>query len=339
MNQRPVEPSAAWRDKSFEPRDLYLSARVLSIVTLVTVAVLGGCGADDDTAPDGGGADAPAIVATTTIVGDIVSNVVGGCATVEVLMGAGIDPHEFEASARQAASLRDADLVVTNGLGLEETLLPVLESAEAEGATVLALADGVDTIPFGVDQRTGDGDEHEDAAGSPDPHIWQDPSRIADAVIVLAEEFAADLDCDAEDLAERAHAYAEALREVDEQSAARFATIPDDRRTLVTNHDAFGYLADRYDFDIIGTVIPSGTTLAEPSSADLGELVEVLRGAGVRAIFAETTQTSDLADSLAAELGEDVEIVELYSDSLGDAASYIELLQTNATRITDALAS
>jgi zinc/manganese transport system substrate-binding protein len=144
-------------------------------------------------------------------------------------------------------------------------------------------------------------------------------------------------------VAERAAAYQEQLHQLDRDVAEQYATIPAARRVLVTNHDAFGYLADRYDLRIVGTVIPGGSTLAEPSAADLADLVAVIEREQVPAIFGETLDSTALVDALAAELDTPVEIVELHSDSLGDAdsdaATYDDLVRSNADRITGALAS
>jgi zinc/manganese transport system substrate-binding protein len=110
---------------------------------------------------------------------------------------------------------------------------------------------------------------------------------------------------------------------------------------MVTNHEAFGYFADRYGFEILGVVIPGGSTLAQPSSAELAGLVEVMEQSGTRAIFAETTEPTTLADAVAAELGDDVEVVELFTESLGGPGSGAEtlaaMLLTNAGRISEAL--
>jgi zinc/manganese transport system substrate-binding protein len=117
--------------------------------------------------------------------------------------------------------------------------------------------------------------------------------------------------------------------------------LPEDRREMVTNHEAFGYFADRYGFEILGVVIPGGSTLAEPSSAELVALVEVMEQSGTRSIFAETTEPTTLADAVAAELGDDVEVVALFTESLGAAGSgaetLSEMLLTNAGRISEAL--
>nr|MCU0281452.1 metal ABC transporter substrate-binding protein [Acidimicrobiia bacterium] len=129
---------------------------------------------------------------------------------------------------------------------------------------------------------------------------------------------------------------------LDAEIEASLAAVPPEQRKLLTNHHALGYFADRYGFEVIGAIIPGGSTLAAPSPADLAELVDLLRQAGVRAIFAETTQSADLAEALAAELGGQVAVVSLYTGSLGEAGSgadtYIGMQRSNAERIAAALA-
>jgi zinc/manganese transport system substrate-binding protein len=280
---------------------------------------LGACGGD----PENTGLR---VVATTSILGDVVQNVVGEDASVEVLVPLGADPHDYQASAQQVAAIRNADLVVANGLGLEEGLSDVLESLESDGANVLEIAPLVDPIPF------GDGDDQ-------DPHVWLDPIRMAEAARLIATELSAlspDLEWEG-----RAEAYGAALLTLDAEITTTLSAIPEGDRILVTNHDALGYFAARYGFEVAGTVIPSGTTLAEPSSAELAALVEEIQQRGVRAIFAETTEPSTLADAIAAAAGEEVQVVELFTGSLGEAGTgadtLIGMLRTNAQRIAAAL--
>ena len=125
------------------------------------------------------------------------------------------------------------------------------------------------------------------------------------------------------------------------RSSDDLLAVPAADRRLVTNHEVFGYFADRYGFEVIGTIIPSGTTLAEPSSADLSALVDIIDETGVPAIFADTSSSSELADVLAEETGEDIAVVELFSESLGEPGSggetYLQLIRTNADRIVGAL--
>ncbi|MET0831309.1 MAG: metal ABC transporter substrate-binding protein [Acidimicrobiia bacterium] len=283
------------------------------------------------------------VVATTSVLGDVVANVVGDAATVEVVLPIGADPHDYQPSARQLGVVNEADLVVANGLRLEEGLVDAVESAEADGANVLEVAPLVDPIPLDAAGPAGDGcDPTEERGGTRrcDPHVSADPVRMAAAARIIAAELAA-LD-DSVDWEGNAERYAQELLAADEEIAATLEAVSDDRRLLVTNHDSLGYFADRYGFEVVATVIPGGTTLGVPSSAELADLVAVIGATGVPAIFAENIEPSTLAEAVAAEVGEGVAVVELYTDSLGEPGSgadtLIGMLLTNATRIAGALA-
>lgn len=306
---------------------------VLSAIAVALVAVGAGCG--DGGVPSSSEVGAPDplahVVATTSVLGDLVSNVGGDCVDVQVVIPPGADPHDFEVSARQAADLRDADLVFSFGLGLEGSLDDALESAATDGVPVVAVSEGLQTVPI----RGGTDDD----AAEPDPHVWQDPTRMVTVAQTIGDALLEHTDCT--DSADGAASYQAELGALDAELAEIYGSIPPERRTLVTNHDAFGYLVDRYDLDVVGVVIPGGSTLAEPSSADLADLAETIESTGVPAIFAENSDSTDLADALAAEVGSEVEVVELYSDALGRQGNgpqtYVELMRTNAQRITEAL--
>ncbi len=276
--------------------------------------------------------DGPTVVVTTNILGDLTRNVVGDEAELTVLMSPNADPHSFGISAQQAAALENAGLVVYNGLGLEEGVLRHVEAAEAAGAPTLAVGDEIDAIPY------ADGD----AAGQPDPHFWTDPTRVRTAVEAIADRVVAEVDgIDAEAVRVNAASYLEQLDELDRWTAEQFAGIPADRRRLVTNHHVFGYLAGRYDFEVIGAVIPSGTTLASPSSADLASLAQAIRAAGVPAVFADSSQPDRLAQVLAEQAGLNVEVIPLFSESLTEpgkgAGTYLELMRANTEAIVAGL--
>lgn len=288
------------------------------------------------------GDDGVLVVATTSILGDIASNVVGDEGIVEFLIPLGGDSHDFSPSAQQTARLTEADLVVANGLNLEESMVDVLGTAQADGAVVIELAPLVDPIPFTGpehEDEVGHEDEGEDEHGGKDPHFWNDPIRVGDAALALAAELMASHPDGG--WQERAEAYADEMEATDTAISALVDDVPEGLRKLVTNHEAFGYFASRYGFDIIGVVIPGGSTLAEPSSAELAELVEVMEHEAIRVIFAETSRPTALADAVAAELGEDVQVVELFTESLGPrgsgAETISEMLITNAERIAAAL--
>lgn len=296
------------------------------MVVVAIALVTAGCGNADQ--PEGD----LTVVATTTILGDVARNVVGDSAAVEVLLPLGTDPHDYQASSRQIALIQEADLVIANGLRLEEGLLGVLETAAADGANVLSLGEMLDPLPFGA--TSADDENHTD-----DPHFWLDPQRMAEATAIIVRELEA-ID-DAVDWKSRGEAYAAQLLETDEAAAAILSAIPTPDRKLVTNHDSLGYFAARYDFDIIGTVIPGGSTIADPSSSELADLVRLVASEDVSAIFASTSEPAVLADAVAAEVGKDVKIVDLYTGSLGEPGSgadtLLGLLETNARLIAEAM--
>ncbi len=344
-------------------RPLRLAAAVLSALTLAACTAATEEPASTSAqapapAPASGGDDGPTVepvrvVVTTSILGDLVATLVGGQGTVEVLIGPGVDPHTYAASAADAAAMRDADLVVANGLMHEEGLLSALESAVADGARVIEVAPGLDPIPFGagghdhVRDRGDDhaeGDDHAHDHGDPDPHFWFDPLRAAVAGELVAAELAAIRP--EVDWADRAASLRADLEVLDAEQVAAFATIPEARRKLVTNHDALGYLADRYGFEVVGTVIPGSSTSAETDPASFAALVDLLVAEGIDVVFAETTDGDTLARQLASEAvgrgGLEVEVVTLYTGSLGPpgsgAETYVGLLRTDAALIVAALA-
>jgi zinc/manganese transport system substrate-binding protein len=269
------------------------------------------------------------VVVTTGILGDVVQNLVGDAVEVDVVMPPNADPHDFAASAQQAASMRTADALVVNGLGFEEGLLDTVEAAEDDGVPVITAADAIEPLPLA-------GEEAED-----DPHLFTDPVRLHQAAELIADQLQTTIPVlDTRAVQERVAGYLAELESLDAEVEELLAGIEPEDRLLVTNHEVFGYFADRYGFEILGVVVPGGSTLAEPSAEDLADLAREIDERGVPAIFAETSSPTRLADALAAE-GTDVEVVELYSESLGEPGSpgdtYIGMIRTNAERIAAAL--
>lgn len=326
---------------------------LIRCLAIVAVGALAACGDDDaTTSSDAAQPSADAtVVVTTSILGDVVRNLVGDDAQVEVVMPPNADPHDFAPSARQAAAMRSADVLVVNGLGFEEGLIDTIEAAEGDGVVVVTATDGVDELlklqgahDHGHSEEEGDehadeGEEHADEGD--DPHVFTDPARMAQVAGHIAEELAEHLDgLDSEAHRDRVADYVGQLEALDAEVEELLDEVPDERRVLVTNHDVFGYLADRYGFEVLGVIIPGGSTLAEASARELAELAEEIEAEGVPAIFAEVSSPSQLADALAAE-GQEVEVVELFTESLGEegsgAETYLEMVRTNAERIADAL--
>ena len=316
------------------------AASCRSVLVAAACLAMGACGTAAPAATS-----RSTIVVTTSILGDVVGGIVGDDAEVVVLMPPGADPHDFAPSARQAATLRGADLVVANGLGLEEGLVDALAATERDGVPVVEVAPLIDPL-----SSSGEEDRHEEEAegddghdhGPLDPHVWQDPVRMADAAEHLAGAIAeVDEALPDETWDERGAAYAARLGEVHDEIVALLAAVPADRRRVVTTHDAFGYLAARYDLEVVGVIVPGGSTLAQPSAAHLAELADLIEREAIPAILAEVGVAADLAATLAAEVGGDVEVVTLHGDALGPpgsgAETYLGLLRTNARAIAAAL--
>lgn len=291
--------------------------------------------------------DRPQIVVTTNILGDMVSETVGELADVEVIMPLGSDPHDFAPSARQAEAMSNADLLVSNGAGFEEGMLDVIANVEDSGTPVFTFADHVDLLQFDGEHdheagtHEGGSAPEGDVAQVDDPHIFTDPSRMVVAVEALGEELAGLDGIDADQLSRQVDDYVAQLVALDRDMEATLAVIPDDQRVLITNHEVFGYFADRFDFEIVGAIVPSLTTNAEASASDIEDLADLISSRGIPVIFAETTESTQLADAIAESVGQDVQVIELYTESLGepgsDAATYVEMMTTDAELIADAL--
>ena len=308
------------------------------------------------------------VVVSTTILGDVVRDIVrcetGDDSTVTTVMPVGTDPHDFQPSSAQVAQMAAADLVVVNGLGLEEGLLPALESIEADGAAVLRVAAQLDPIVLGGGSADGkeeddahdheDDDAHEDDesyeehskdeghdhdhAGGMDPHFWLDMDRMADAAELIGEELQSiaggGFAVCGDEIGEKIESAERSVIEI-------LDSVPEGQRVLVTDHDALEYFAQRYGYTVAGVVIPGGSTLGEPNSQELATLVGVIQDRDVPAIFGNNALGQDVLDVVAGEVGRDVQVVSLFIGSLGgpdsEATTYVQMMTTNATLIAQAL--
>lgn len=324
-----------------------------AVAGTVFVGILTGCGDGGDEAA---GEDRPTIVVTTSVLGDVVINVVGDEADVVTVMPVGASPHDFQASAQQANLMREADALIVNGGGFESGLVDVIAGAEADGVptfeafTAITPQVAVDKPASeersddhaGAESAHGESDDHDDHDdGTADPHFFTDPVRMSDVVGELSD-FLADAVpfLDSDTLAQRTDEYRAELSDLDDEINRLLDAVDQERRVLVTNHEAFSYFADRYEFDVIGTVIPGTSTGGGASAGQLAALVELIEREDVPAIFADTSSPARLAQTLADDVG-DIEVVELFSESLGPPESggetYIEMMRTNAERIAGAL--
>lgn len=291
----------------------------MRVLLLVLALVLTGC-AD-------GGPRRPEVVVTTNILGDVTRMIAGDEAEVTVLMRPGADPHSFGVSARQAAALERAALIVYNGLGLEEGVLRHVGAAREAGVPALAVAEAADPLRH--------------PGGQADPHFWTDPRRMLKAVDAISAAVQRVAGADPAAVRANAAAYRREVERLDAWMERSLAAIPPHRRDLVTDHHVFGYFADRYGFRVVGAVIPGGTTLASPSAADLEQLAGTIREHDVPAIFAGSSQPDRLARVLAEEAGVRVRVVHLFTESLTapgkGADTYLTLMRANTGAIVDAL--
>ncbi len=283
------------------------------------------------------------MVATTTIWADVVRNVAcDGLADVRTIVPAGGDPHSFEASLKDREAMGGAALIVANGLGLEESMADIIGAVESEGIPVVRVGEFVETLPAGDEEHADESSDEELAGeehGTDDPHIWFDPTRVAATLAAIADALAkAGLDREALDAC--VADFTDQLATLDTDIAANVASIPVNERLLVTNHDSLSYFADRYDFEILGSVIPSPSSLSATNPAQLEELAGIVEQTGVPTIFAETQHSSTDTEALAARVG-DVDVVTLQTDTLGEpdsnTATYVTWLTTTAQTIVDAL--
>jgi zinc/manganese transport system substrate-binding protein len=291
--------------------------------TAVLVLVAGGCG-DDDSATNPA---PPSIVASINIWADVVANLAcDGLADVETLIPTGGDPHAFEPSLADRGAMQEARLVVVNGLRLEAGLEDTIGAVEDSGTPVFRVGEHLDTIELGDDGA--------------DPHVWFDPVRVSEALPDLAAALVSDAGLDAALVAGCLEAYQGELASVDAEVTRILDAVPSDQRMLVTNHDSLAYFADRYGFEVVGTVIPAASTLAAANPADLERLAQLIDDLGVGAVFAETQHSRADADALAVRVG-DVEVVTLLTGTLDEAGSgadtYLGLLLTDAELIAGAL--
>lgn len=279
------------------------------------------CGSDDD------GSEKPSVAASTGIVADITDQIGGEDIDVVQVIPDGASPHDFQLSARDRAGIEDSALLVTNGASLEQGI-PV-DEIDVEN---FALADNVPNLLAFEEQAEG-----EEERGGEDPHVWMDPIRVAAAVPALAGALAeADPD-NAGAYHERAKEFTAQLETIDGELEQAFTAIPPGQRNLVTSHDALGYLADRYGFEVVATPFPTSGPDSEPSAQAIVEVEDAIRESGVPTVFATEEDDPEVLRQIADHTG--VEIVEdLLVESPGSAGSYVEMLRRDAELISQGLA-
>jgi zinc/manganese transport system substrate-binding protein len=271
------------------------------------------------------------IVVTYSILDSIVKDLVGDQATVTVSIPNGLDPHEWEPSAKDIEKINKADLVIENGLGLEGGMEKTLDAARNSGVKFLTASDYITVrhVRPGEGIPTGDPDQ---VVGAPDPHFWMDPIAMKSVVAALVPVLKADLNLDvsaqAQDLENR-------LDSLNIEVANITAIIPQEDRKLVTGHESMGYFAQRYNFRLVGVIIPSLSTQAEVSAADLAALKQAIQDNQVKAIFTELGTSATVAKAIGDETG--VKVIELTTHALPSDGSYFTFMRNIATVITNGL--
>lgn len=296
----------------------------LAIVILLTII---GCQPVNNTDNTG----KKSIVVTYSILGSIVKELVGDKANVTVAIPNGQDPHDWEPSAKDIEMINKADLVVQNGLGLEGGLGKTLGTAENNGVKFFTASDHITIRHVGQGEGIPSGDPDQ-AIGAADPHLWMDPLTMKNVVSALADELKKDFNLDvtgqAKDLENR-------LDNLNKQVAETISAIPQGDRKLVTGHESMGYFAQRYGFKLVGVIIPSLTSQAEVSAADLADLKKAIQDNHVKAIFTELGTSPAVATAIGKETG--VKVVELTTHSLPPDGSYFTFMNDIAKVITEGL--
>lgn len=307
------------------------------------------------------------VIATTTILADVAQNVGGDRVTVTSLVPADADTHAFEPSPRDALAVSEADVVLAVGAGYEAFLAGLEENADrsditiaSNGVTIYPFAEAHDdheeeahaAEPLGIlstddicdahheevaTSEEADHDEHEH--GTCDPHVWTDPQNVMIWADNIAEALAAKDPSNADIYRANADSYKQALVAADENVRQILSTLPEEKRVLVTNHEFMNYFARAYGFEVVGVVIPGGSTGGEIDPQAMAGLIEVIQMEGIPAIFAEASANTATIEAVAGDAG--VSVVSTLSESLtaagGVAETYLAYLTYNAEAIADAL--
>jgi len=327
-------------------RTIPISIRAVAALSVLFLSACGSAATDEPTTTSTASEPLPVVAVTYSVLGSIVSDLVGDVANVVVVIPDGQDPHDYQPSAKDVEALNGAALIVANGLGLEEGLESVLEGAERAGVTVFHMADHVTVRDPDSGEHEHDhheGDDHSDDHGGEgggvahegghhdhdgDPHLWTSPATLLEALPALAAALETALGTPT-----ALDEVTAALEAVDAEVAARIGTL--ESCVLVTGHDELGYFADRYGCEVVGTIIPSMSTTAEASAKQLAELKAEIAEHGARAIFTSLGTPRDVAERIASETG--VKVVELATHMLGTNTSYADYILEVTDTIVAAL--
>jgi ABC-type Zn uptake system ZnuABC Zn-binding protein ZnuA len=295
---------------------MYRFLNTLAIIIL-SISVIGISAACTGTA-------APDILTTSTILADLTRNVAGDRLTVGSLLPNGVDPHSYQPTPQDTAKVSKSKVLVMNGADYELFLEPLLANADGERRLIEAST----SLNLRADDEQG-----------VDPHLWLDPNNAIVYVENIRDGLIEFDPAGAEVYEANANKYIAQLNELDAWINGQIAQIPPPQRLLVTNHEAFGYFAERYGFTIVGTVIESFSSDASPSAQQMAALVDQIKLYEAPAIFLDASDNPALAQQIAAETNVKV-ITDLHLESLTDGApagTYIEMMKYNITKIVEAI--
>ncbi len=306
--------------------------KIISLFTIAFILLLSAC--QVKSVPDPDLPSGIKVIAVESFLADIAQNVAGDRLRIETLMPEGLDPHSFEPTPRDVAKINDSDVLIINGAGFEAWLVNIAENLPPDQIVVEASA-GLQSRTIEEDHSEDDGHEHEI-----DPHFWLDPNLVITYVENIRDGLAAVDPQGKAEYAANAEAYIQQLKDLDLYIQDKVREIPVEQRLIVTNHESFGYFADRYGFKVVGTIIHSVSSGSTPSAQQMAALVDKMRASGAKAIFMETGSNTQLADQLSKETGIKV-VYDLYTHSIsaadGNAPSYIDLMKYNVDQIVTAL--
>jgi zinc/manganese transport system substrate-binding protein len=271
------------------------------------------------------------IVVTYSVLGSLVKELAGDQINVIVAMPNGQDPHEWEPSAKDIETLTKADLIVQNGLGLEGGMEKALAQAKEAGVKFFTASEAIKIRTVGKGEGIPSGDPDQ-AVGAEDPHLWTDPLTMIGVVDALSLRIKSDLGVD---VSARAKELDTKLTELDKEVSNKVGALPEANRALVTGHESMGYFAQRYGFKLVGAIIPSLTTQAEVSAADMAALKTLVNENKVKAIFSELGTPKAVSDAIGKETG--VKVVELTTHSLPEDGSYFTFMRNLSTTVIDNL--
>jgi ABC-type Zn uptake system ZnuABC Zn-binding protein ZnuA len=286
------------------------------------------------------------VVATTSLVADVARRVGGDAIELTTLMPPGVDPHTYTPTPEDLRTLNDAHLILINGLGLEEALMPMLSELESP-VPVVSVNAGMAPLSYGEGTQSEAAVSEEQAEDNVeqqshllDPHTWLSVNNVLIWIDNVAAALAMLDTVNVNSFFDNASTFHDELVALDEELRGQIDTLPAERRKLVTDHQEFNYFAQDYGFEIIGAVIPGVSTMVEPSAQELAALQEAITAAGVDTIFVSDNMNSSVIDQMANDLG--LEVVRVYSNSLsepdGPAPDYPTFMRALVNTIVEALA-